>query len=212
MKATTIFSLLLTLLVSACYVDVYETGKSSSSFSYSSSISHSGSSSSQKIVPQDSLLCGEHTYKIIKMGSQTWTAQNLNEIPKVGTSWCYGYFDNNCNIHGYGRLYDWEAAMSVCSTCEGAWKLPSKDDYDNLSDWDADDLRHTSVWHAVFAGLRYEDESRGPFAFMDNYGYWWSSKDAGDLAYSAYLAKGGLKMTREWAKKTRGYSVRCIKK
>jgi len=215
MKATNAFSLLLTLLLSACYVDVYETGKSSSSYYTYSSDSYN-SSSSQEVVPQpDSIRCGEHSYKTIimkKTSSQTWIAQNLNEIPKVGTSWCYGNFDENCNIRRYGRLYDWAAAMSICSACEGDWKLPSKDDFDDLSDWDGDLLRATSVWDAVFAGFRYEDESRGPFAFQGSYGYWWASTNSGDMAYSAKLASGGIKLDREWAKKAMGYSVRCIKK
>jgi len=212
MKATTIFPLLLTLLISACYVDVYEIGKSSSSNYYYSSETSQSSSSSQKIdVLLDSAHCEKQNYKVVKMGSQTWIAQNLNEMPTAGNSWCYGTFEENCNINEHGRLYDWEAAMTVCSACDGGWKLPSKDDYDDLSDWDVEDLIRTSVWHAAYGGLRYEDESRG-FAFLDSYGYWWSSKYAGDLAYSAYLVKGGPKLNREYAKKTMGYSVRCIKK
>jgi len=211
MKITTIFSLLFTLLISACYLDVYKIGDSSSSYYTYSSDSHSSSSSSQKIEAQDSLYCGEHSYKIVKIGSQTWTAQNLNEIPKSGNSWCYGGFNEKCNIHGYGRLYDWEAATNVCNTCDGSWKLPSKSDYEKLSDLEGDVLRATSVWHAVFGGMRYEDESRG-FAFMDTYGYWWSSTDDGIWAYYFELAKNGIRLDKFSEKKTKGYSVRCIKK
>jgi len=213
MKATTIFSLLFLFLLSACYVDVYEPGKSSSSYYTYSSVSPSGSSSSQKIEPQDSVNCGERSYKVVKMGSQTWTAQNLNEIPKVGTSWCYGNFDENCNIHGYGRLYDWEAAMSVCDACDDGWRLPTKDDYDDLSEWDVEDLRRTSVWHAVFAGQRHKDESIS-FRFKDRYGYWWSSTvyGNGNRPYYYEFEIGGVRMHRFDEEKTMGYSVRCIKK
>ncbi|MDR2595320.1 MAG: hypothetical protein LBC87_11180 [Fibromonadaceae bacterium] len=209
MKANAL-SLLLMLLLSACYVDVYETGKSSSSYYTYSSDSHSGSSSSQKIEPQDSVHCGERLYKVVKMGSQIWTAQNLNEIPKSGNSWCYGTINAHCTTHG--RLYDWEAARNVCSTCEGSWKLPSRDDYDILRDWDADDLRATSVWHAVYGGLRFEDESRGPFALFDIEGYWWSSTKSSDWVYYFTLERGGIGLNKNsGGNVARGFSVRCIK-
>ncbi len=216
MKATKIFSLLsFSLLIFACYVDVYETGKSSSSYYYSEPApSYNSSSSSQTIVPQsDSLHCEKHSYKIIKMGLQMWTAQNLNEIPKSGASWCYGNFDENCNIHGYGRLYDWEAAMSICSACDGGWRLPTKEDFDELLNWDVEDLIRTSVWHAVYAGYRHNDESIG-FRFKDRYGDWWSSSvgGKGNRPYYYELEIGGNQMHRYDQEKNFGFSVRCIKK
>jgi uncharacterized protein (TIGR02145 family) len=211
MKAKTIFSLLFTLLISACYVDVYETGKSSSSFYYSSSLLHNSSSSQKIDVLMDSVRCEKQSYKVVEIYSQTWMAQNLNEMPESGSSWCSGGFDDRCN-YGYGRLYDWKAAMSACSTCPDGWELPTKGDYEVLSDVDADILRSTSVWHAAFNGLRYEDESRGPFAFRDDYGYWWSSTDKGEWAYYSMLVKRGIKLDVSSEKKTYGFSVRCIKK
>jgi len=211
MKATAILALLFTLLVSACYVDVYEIGKSSSSFSYPSSNSHNSSSSLKIDVLLDSVHCEKQSYKRVEIGSQTWIAQNLNEMPKSGNSWCSGEFDDRCNS-GYGRLYDWEAAMTVCSACGDDWKLPSKGDYEILSDVDADRLRSTSVWHAAFNGLRYDDESRGPFMFRDTDGYWWSSTENGQWAYRSKLLKNGSKLDIAYEKKTYGFSVRCIKK
>jgi len=101
--------------------------------------------------------------------------------------------------------------MSICNTCEGSWKLPSKSDYEHLSDLDGDLLIATSVWHAVFGGLKYEDESRY-FAFMDSYGYWWSSTDDGIWAYYFVLAKNGIRLDKFSDKKTMGFSARCIKK
>jgi len=212
MKATTLFPLLLMLLISACYVDVYEIGKSSSSNYYYSETTQSSSSSQKIDVLLDSVHCEKQSYKVVEIGSQTWIAQNLNEMPKSGNSWCYGMFDENCNINGYGRLYDWDAAKTVCSTCGKEWVLPSKGDYEILSDVDADLLRATSVWHAAFNGWRYEDESRGPFMFRDNYGYWWSSTENGQWAYYSELIKNGVKMEGSYEKKTYGLSVRCIKK
>jgi len=208
MKAIYAFSLLLTaLILGACYVDVYEPGTSSSAY-YSEAYSSSYSSSSRVVVQQDSLEYENEKYKTVKLGSQIWIVENLNAIPSKGNWWCHGNFDERCKE--YGRLYDWEAAMSVCPD---GWKLPSKDDFDNLLSDYGDLLNSVIGWNAAFGGLRYEDDSGFTYEFeaSGGKGYYWSSTGSGKQAYYVSVEKNVNNLTRELANKARGFSVRCVK-
>jgi uncharacterized protein (TIGR02145 family) len=65
-------------------------------------------------------------YKTIKMGNQTWFAENL-AFKADSDCWAYNNDENNAAIYGY--LYTWEAANNVCPL---GWHLPSDGDWITL--------------------------------------------------------------------------------
>jgi len=171
---------------------------------------------------EDSLL-----YKTTEIGTQTWLAENLNEVPVVGNSWCIS--DAIPNM-GYacdkkrGRLYDWDAANSVCPC---GWKLPSERDYNILLKYAegyaenvfaGEVLKSANGWGdyggldlygfaALPGGYR---SSNGHFLKISEEAYWWSSSAEGDYAQYRFV-KDDKRLHSGSDRKTSGYSVRCIK-
>jgi len=79
---------------------------------------------------QESLEYGGKTYRIVKIGSQIWIAENLDYAGPNGGIGRY-YEDDHANGEKYGRLYTWEEAMNVCPP---GWHLPSREEWKTLVD------------------------------------------------------------------------------
>ncbi|MDR0517378.1 MAG: hypothetical protein LBH25_10090 [Fibromonadaceae bacterium] len=135
------------------------------------------------------------TYKTIKIGSQTWMAENLKYEAESSKS---------INSEKYGLLYNWDTAMKACP--EG-WHLPSDAEWNKLINFSGGKevagkkLKAISGWSDQYyksgewagsgngtdnygfsarpGGYCYSDGK--PFDLVDKIGVWWSS--SGDTCH-----------------------------
>jgi uncharacterized protein (TIGR02145 family) len=131
------------------------------------------------------------SYKWVKIGTQTWMAQNLNY--NATGSKCYDNSEANCTT--YGRLYDWSTAITACPS---GWHLSNDAEWTTLENFVGGSatagtkLKAKSGWHSNngtdnygFAALPGgEGGSNGYFNNVGDYGNWWSAAESD--AYYAY--------------------------
>ena len=172
-------------------------------------------------------------YKIVKIGSQTWFAENLNYAAEG--SKCYGEdgfvinidrlfnTDVQANCTKYGRLYNWKTALTACPA---GTHLPTDEEWTTLVDYVGGSkiagkkLKSTNGWgyedrstneygfSALPGGYGYLDVR---FSYADSYGYWWGATEC-DAYYvwrrdMLYNHEGVL---RSYGDKRVLNSVRCV--
>ncbi|MCQ2106215.1 MAG: fibrobacter succinogenes major paralogous domain-containing protein [Fibrobacter sp.] len=180
------------------------------------------------------------TYKTVKLGKQTWMAENLNY--KTKGSMCYDNKEGNCKE--YGRLYTWEATINACPS---GWHLPSKEEFDAFLEMvklrteqivaqkklNAEPLKEgedkfynhlrVSSWTNGFDSFGFSALPAGDYysnlksfnSLGDNTYFWSSTEDNSNNAYFLRISGGLAKVYRSAAGvldggKNDGYSVRCL--
>ena len=168
------------------------------------------------------------TYKTVKIGTQTWMAENLNY--KTANSYCYS--DNASNCTKYGRLYTWVAAKAACP--EG-WHLPRYEEIQPLfsavggvqDKYDDKKWRGAGTALKSTSGWNYEGNGTDAFGFSSlpagsiyngryigegvSANFWISTESDSYSAYSMGWNSRGDDAYLSYSDKDRGYTVRCLK-
>ena len=161
-------------------------------------------------------------YKKVKIGSQTWMAQNLNNAAEG--SKCYENNAGNCDK--YGRLYDWNTAMKACPA---GWHLATDAEWTALvnyaggestagtklkssTGWDSESGVPTGTdnygFSALPGGVRFSGYG---FYGAGLNGYWWSATEGyADNAWSREMDFKNGNVKRVDGLKTHLWSVRCV--
>jgi len=153
------------------------------------------------------------TYKTVVIGTQTWTAENLN-YPATDSK-CYSGSEANCVK--YGRLYTWATANTVCPE---DWHLPSQAEWEVMLAYigERKKLKATGGWNSNSNGT----DEYGFSALPGGYGYgtssfidvgddgtWWSTSESSTTSiYIMSIIHGwrnGNKSSDHW------FSIRCLK-
>jgi uncharacterized protein (TIGR02145 family) len=160
------------------------------------------------------------TYKTVKIGNQTWFAENLNYA--VEGSKCY--VDDPTNCAKYGRLYNWKMAMTVCPS---GWHLPSDEEWEILVNYAGGEedagtkLKAKNDWGEYFSGTDdygfsalkggYHDGSGFFVGFSD--GYWWSATEGDNnrAYYRRIPYYPSLVLRNSFYDKNYMFSVRFVK-
>ena len=161
-------------------------------------------------------------YKIVKIGKQTWMAENLNYTLTSG-SWCINDSAKYCLK--YGRLYDWETAKKACLA---GWHLPTDIEWNNLVDYlggsklAGGKLKSTKGWNKPNTGATNTSRfSALPGGYrnslkrcynLGNFGNWWSASEKDDkTAWNFTLLYNSSASSDSETSSEIAFSVRCLR-
>jgi len=160
----------------------------------------------------------KYTGRTVKIGNQTWMAENLNN---AAAGECY---DNNpANCAKYGRLYTWDEAMDACPS---GWHLPGDAEWETLVNYAGGDSiagKKLKSKTGCIKNCNGTDEygfsalpggygsADGNFDRAGYVGLWWSATEhnpsGAEYRYMSYLYQYVDKSVNG---KTRLFSVRCV--
>jgi uncharacterized protein (TIGR02145 family) len=161
------------------------------------------------------------TYKSVKIGNQTWMAENLAYKASSG---CWTY-PNNENLE-FGYYYNLETAHNVCPA---GWHLPSDDEWNILADYlggstvAGDKLKEAGTTHwegpnslatntTGFTGLPSGSGLEGGSISIGYSCDWWAAtRSSARLGWTRGLFYTKTKLMGNPCNYNFGCSVRCIK-
>jgi uncharacterized protein (TIGR02145 family) len=179
----------------------------------------------------------QHEYGYVKIGTQSWMADNLAYLPSVSPASSSSlktplYYVIGCELNSvaeakmtenyktYGALYNWTAAMTACPT---GWHLPTIAEWDTLNNFLADEqgrkLKSTTGWTYELNGDNSSGFNALPGGYVSTLGhlglgfvtYFWSAdKDNESYPLGRYLMDNNKGLEGVNNTGSSGYSIRCV--
>lgn len=147
----------------------------------------------------------------ITIGDQVWMKKNLNVV--VDSSYCYKYEPANCAV--FGRLYNWETALTACPA---GFRLPTDEEWSQLVE--AAGGMNLAAYKLmvggetgfdVLLGGNYNSRSR-IFSYQFRQAYFWTATSFSETAaWMRHFINEKTNVNRSTVKKHYFFSVRCIR-
>jgi uncharacterized protein (TIGR02145 family) len=162
-------------------------------------------------------------YKTVKIGTQTWMAENLAFKTESG---CWAYDNDESNVAKYGRFYNWETSKKVCPA---GWHLPSDKEWKTLTDFLGGEnvaggkMKSKTDWNDPNTGATnksgFNALPAGFFDFSTGFPsgrgacilFWSSTPDGKKYAWRRNLNYELSDVIRIGGVRKNGFSVRCLK-
>ncbi|MDR0516183.1 MAG: hypothetical protein LBH25_03980, partial [Fibromonadaceae bacterium] len=155
-----------------------------------------GKDTTNKVIGTFTDIRDSKTYRYVKIGTQTWMAENLNY--KVGKSTCYDNSEGKCNE--CGQLYDFATASKACPA---GWHLPSDTEWKTLGN---------AVGSNDFSTLPCGRHYDGKFLHYGTFAFFWTATESDSksaLGSGFEVSKANLDIGS--ISKSYMRSVRCVK-
>jgi len=183
-----------------------------------------------------------NAYKTVTIGEQTWMAENLrsthfqngDELPNLTKEEFWSGVNEGNSTAGYcsfkddesynevlGLYYNWDVVNDERNIAPKGWRVPNKEDWDQLAKYSGYALREKTSAHwklkfeksnnttgftAIAGGKRHNDFSgEGDYAY-----FFTTSIDQNNFPISVYIGSE-LSFFWQWDNSFRGYNIRCIK-
>ena len=180
-----------------------------------------------------------NNYPIVKIGDQTWMAENLKstknnlgELLHLGftaetSDPAYAWYDNDINNKNvYGALYNW-AAVKNANLCPAGWHIPNVFEWSVLTTFlvtsAGGKLKETGTnhWSDPNTGATNETgftalpggicNGDGSYTQIGLTGYWWCSDDTDMFIHYVTITALASTFQNSKAFPLYGYSIRCLK-
>lgn len=162
----------------------------------------------------------------------TTCPDTLDYRPESEPKYQWAYNGNESNALIYGRLYTWYVVIDSRNVCPGGWHVPTDNEWEiligylggeiaargklkekGLAHWESpnSDATNESGFSALPSGSRWPE---GSFVQLGYYTHFWSASERTNnksYAYRRLLTFDGNNYECCHAKKTIGWSVRCLK-